>query len=167
MAYNRGSEAVYIDGVFNGVYSSYAPEIRRQLARTWDNLSPAITPSKCASTAAATRILMLLPLVLRPSTLVRTITHIPKCATSAIGQIQPIPTAPITIPSRLPTRAAPAFALPLPGMRLPTFIAHIQTVVRLRLRLTAATRAILTNIPVICDARLVRPFLGWGQVYMC
>jgi len=40
MAYNRGSEAIYIDGAFKGVYSSYAPGVRRQVARTWDNLSP-------------------------------------------------------------------------------------------------------------------------------
>lgn len=39
MAANRGSEAIYIDGVFKGVYSSYASETRRQIGKTWDNLS--------------------------------------------------------------------------------------------------------------------------------
>lgn len=39
MANNRGSETVFIDGVLKGVYSSYAPETRRQIGRTWSGLS--------------------------------------------------------------------------------------------------------------------------------
>jgi hypothetical protein len=35
MASNRGSETVIIDGVVQGTTSSYAPETRRQVAKTW------------------------------------------------------------------------------------------------------------------------------------
>jgi hypothetical protein len=35
MAYNRGSETVIIDGVVQGTATSYAPETRRQVAKTW------------------------------------------------------------------------------------------------------------------------------------
>lgn len=36
MAYNRGTETVYIDGVLRSTYSSYAPEVRRQIGQTWE-----------------------------------------------------------------------------------------------------------------------------------
>lgn len=39
MAYNRGGHAVYIDGQLKGAYGSYAPEIRRQVGKTW-SVSP-------------------------------------------------------------------------------------------------------------------------------
>lgn len=36
MAYNRGTEYVYIDGTLRSTYSSYAPEVRRQIGQTWE-----------------------------------------------------------------------------------------------------------------------------------
>lgn len=36
MAYNRGTESVYIDGALKATYSAYAPEVRRQIGRTWE-----------------------------------------------------------------------------------------------------------------------------------
>jgi hypothetical protein len=38
MASSRGQESVYIDGSLRSSFSSYAPEIRRQIGKTWDGL---------------------------------------------------------------------------------------------------------------------------------